>query len=344
MSKKIKLGLVGYGYWGPNLLRNFIQLAGVEVVMVCDLNEAQLARVKKRYPALNITTDYQVLLASEINAVVIATPLVSHFKLAQAALLANKHVLVEKPFVKTSKQAERLTRLAKQKKLVLMVDHTFEYTAAVNKIKQLIKKGELGQIYTIDMIRVNLGLFQQDHNVIWDLAYHDVSILLYILGKMPKSVIALGQDFIQPGIEDSAYVIFRFPDKILASLHLSWLDPYKIRKATFVGSKKMLVYDDLEPTEKIKILDKGVLVKSKQLPQMPYYESFAEFSYLYRRGDVYIPRLEQKEPLSLVAEHFITTIKQDKKPRSGGEEGLRVTKILESVERSLKNSGREVEI
>lgn len=343
-KRTIKLGLVGCGHFGPNLLRNFIRLPGVEVAVVCDQAQERLKRVKALYPFLKLTKDFRQLLKEEIEAVVVATPLSSHFSLTKQALAAGKHVLVEKPFVRSQNEAKQLIRLAKKKDLVLMVDHTLEYSAAVKEIKALVKRNELGKIYTIDMIRVNLGLFQQDYNVIWDLAYHDVSILLYILSQMPEKVIAVGNDFIQKGIEDSVYLILKFSGKTLASLHLSWLDPYKIRRITFVGSKKMLVFDDLEPTEKVKILDKGVAVKTKKLPKQAYYESFNELSYHYRQGDIFIPHLDQTEPLLIVAEHFIQCLRQGKKPQSGGKEGLGVIRVLEAAEQSLKAGGKEVKI
>lgn len=343
-SKKIKIGVVGCGYWGPNLIRNFVQVPNVELKAVCDIDKLRVARMKTLYPFLETTTDYNLLLAKNIDAVVIATPTKTHYGMAKKALLKGKHVLVEKPFVLNSAQAKELVSLAHKRKLTLMVDHTFVYSAALKKIRQLIKKGQLGEIYTVDMQRVGLGIVQDDHNVILDLLPHDLSILLYTLDVMPKSVIAVGEAHIHNNIEDTAHVLLKFPKRTLASVHLSWLSPLKIRRATFVGSKKMLFFDDLEATDKIKIFDKGITVRSVRAPQMKFYESFAEFTYLYRSGDTHIPYLDQTEPLKMVAEEYVASLREGRKPLSAGEEGLKITKIIEASQESLRKGGKEVQI
>ena len=344
-SKKVKLGVIGCGYWGPNLIRNFLQVSGAKVVFACDKDKKRLNRMRALYPSISLTTNFEGILKEKIDAVVISTPASQHFQIAKKALKKGKHVLVEKPFVLSSKEAKELINLAKEKKKILMVDHTFEYTKAVERIKKMIAADELGRIYTVNMVRVNLGIFQKDYNVIWDLAYHDVSILLYLFKKLPTSVIAVGQDFIQGGVEDSAYVILKFPNKMLALLHISWLAPRKIRQVTFVGSKKMLIYDDLEATDKLVVLDKGVKISQKKLPKMAYYETFSEFiSYAYKHGDSFIPRIENREPLLEVAEHFIESVSKNKKPKSSGEEGLRVVKVLEAMNESIRAGGEEVRI
>ena len=231
---------------------------------------------------------------------------------------------------------------AEKNKKALMVDHTFEYTSAVGKIKELIEKEELGKIFTIDMIRVNLGLFQKDINVVWDLAPHDISILLFLMGKMPLSVRAEGMDFVQKGIEDDVHLTLKFPENIMAYMHVSWLDPLKIRKMTIVGNKKMLVYDDTEQTEKIKVYDKGVALEKSSLPKDRYYDTWEEFKLVYRSGDVLIPKLDSKEPLNAMCGHFIDCIKNGKKPVSDGYSGLRVIQVIEAMQKSLKSKGREI--
>jgi len=341
----INIGIIGCGYWGPNLIRNFSQSKDCKVVYCCDLDENRLNHIKKKYPSIKTTKNYQDILKDEnVDAAAIATPVHTHFKIAKEALLNQKHVLIEKPLTDNSKDAEELIRTAKQNNRVLMVDHTFEYTPPVNKIKELIEKGELGDIFTIDMIRVNLGLFQKDINVIWDLAPHDISILNYILKSQPLSVRAIGESFIQEGIEDDARLILKYPNKVSANIHLSWLDPCKIRRTTIVGNKKMLVYEDTEPLEKIKIYNKGVAIQKNNLPRDKYYDTFEEFQLVYRSGDVYSPKLDLIEPLNVMCSHFIGCIQNNKTPRSDGLSGLRVVKIIEAAQQSLKEDGKEIKI
>lgn len=345
MHEKINVGVIGCGYWGPNLIRNFNQIFQSEMIQCSDLSEERLRHMRELCPRIETTTDAQNMIENpKIDAIAIATPVSTHYELAKRALLADKHVLVEKPITATSQEAKKLIKLAKEKKRVLMVDHTFEYNKAVIKMGEIVRKKELGKIYTINMIRVNLGLFQKDINVIWDLVPHDISILIYTLGMTPTSLRAIGDAYIQPGIEDDAYVNLRFPNKIMANIHVSWLDPCKIRRTTIVGSKKMLVYDDVEPTEKIKIYDKGVTITKNGLPIQKYYDTFGEFQLLYRAGNIYSPRVESTEPLNTMCRHFLDCIKNDKTPKSDGESGLKVIKVIEATKRSLEANGSEVRI
>lgn len=339
----ITIGIIGCGYWGPNIARNFNSIEGASVKYCCDLDDERLRHMKSLYPEIATTKDYMELINDEmLDAVAIITPVSTHYKFAREALDRGKHVLVEKPITNNSEHAQELIRLAISNKKILMVDHTFEYTAAVNKVKEIIKSGEMGRIFTIDMIRVNLGLFQKDINVIWDLAPHDISILNYVLGRIPESVRAFGEDFIQKGIEDDARIIIKYPDNITANLHVSWLDPCKIRKATIVGSKKMLVYDDIEQHNKIKMFDKGVELKTNSLPKDGYYDTWEEFRLTYRRGEEKFVKIEYKEPLKEMAEHFIDCIISGKRPRSDGFSGLNVVKAIEAAQESLKKEGKEI--
>jgi predicted dehydrogenase len=330
---KIRVGVVGAGYWGPKLIRNFHDLSSASVAMVCDSRTDRLQHIQRLYPDTAVTPDYPALLDSDVQAVVIATPVASHYALARAALEAGKHVLIEKPMTSSSTDAEKLIECASANKRVLMVGHTFEYNPAVLMLKDMIKSGRLGDIYYINMMRVNLGIFQQDINVIWDLAPHDLSILLYILDMDPISVSARGAAYVQPGIHDIAYVNVGFPGHIMAGIQVSWLDPCKIRRITVVGSKKMLVYDDIEPDEKIKIYDKGV-------DKPPYSDTFEQFRLSYRYGEVTSPRVPGDEPLHLECAHFIDCIREGKTPRSSGEVGLKVVRILEKAQASLLNGGQ----
>ncbi len=329
----LKVGVIGCGYWGPNLIRNFSQLKESEVKICIDLNEERLAHMKNLYPFVETGKDYKEMLVNGgIDAVVIATPPRSHFKLAMEALEAGKHVFVEKPLALSSSESIAMIKAAEERGLKLMVGHTFVYTAAVNKIKELIESGELGEIYYINTTRVNLGLFHDDINVVWDLAPHDVSILNYILDAQPEKVAAVGYSYIRKGIEDVAFLTFQYPGSVLAHVHVSWLNPNKIRTTTVVGSKKMLVYDDVSSLEKIRIYDKGVSI-------MPHYDTFGEFQLSYRFGDIFIPKLDDSEPLKNACKHFVECIEKDACPRSGGEHGLDVVKVLEASMESMQNSG-----
>lgn len=332
MERHVKVGVIGAGYWGPKLVRNFQEIPDAGMAMVCDLQEDRLTHIKELYPAVRLTKDYREVLTSDVDAVAIATPIPTHHQLAKEALLEGKHVLVEKPLTANSEQAEELVELATQTGLTLMVGHTFEYNPAVEYLRRLVASGEMGRIYYINATRVNLGIFQPDINVVWDLAPHDVSILLFILGMLPVNVSARGGAYVQRRIHDVAYLTLQFPNEILADVRVSWLDPCKIRRITVVGSKKMVVYDDVEPTEKIKLYDKGVDVP-------PYSDTLEEFHLSYRYGDITTPAIPNAEPLRLECEHFLHCIRTGEKPRSDGQDGLEVVRILEAATRSLLNGG-----
>jgi predicted dehydrogenase len=334
----MKVAVIGCGYWGPNLIRNFVQSNKIEELTCCDLDQKRLDRMKNLYPSVKVLSDYKELLHKpDLDAVAIATPVKTHYPLAKEFLSQGKHVLIEKPMTHSYDTALELVKLAEEKERVLMVGHTFEYTAAVNKIKSIVENGELGKILYISCIRVNLGLFQPDINVVWDLAPHDISIILYIHGETPISVNSQGKAHFKPGIEDVATTTLNYNNGVIAFIHNSWLDPNKIRRTTIVGSRRMLVYDDIEPQEKIKIYDKGVEVP-------PYYDTYAEFQFSYRYGDIHSPRIEDYEPLKKECEHFLTCIEKGVCPLSDGYSGLRVVSILEAASKSLKLSGKSISI
>ena len=328
----ISVGVVGCGYWGPKLIRNFQAIPGADLRVVVDLREDRLEHIRGLYPGVRTATDFADLLKSPVAAVAIATPVGTHYQMVRDALLHDKHVLVEKPLTDDSGQARELIDLARERERVLMVGHTFEYNPAVDYLKAFIASGELGRVYYINCTRVNLGIFQQDINVIWDLAPHDVSILLYVLGMTPDRVSARGAAYVQPQIEDVAYVTLNFPTGIMADVRVSWLDPCKIRRITVVGSKKMIVYDDVEPIEKIKIYDKGV-------DSPPYSDTMEQFRLSYRYGDITTPAISNAEPLQVECSHFLDCVRHGHSPRSDGQVGLQVVKILEGAERSLRNGG-----
>jgi predicted dehydrogenase len=333
----MNIGVIGYGYWGPNLVRNFAEVRGATVTMVADMNPDQLARVNSRYPAIVTTTDIQQLIDSPtIDAVAIATPVSTHFYLAMNALKAGKHVLVEKPMTFSAEEGEKLVEAAASRNLVLMVDHTFVYTGAVRKMHQLVQSGEMGEIYYYDSTRVNLGLFQHDVNVIWDLAVHDLSIIEYVLNKAPRAVSATGMSHIAGQPENVAYMTIYYDDSLIAHVNVNWLAPVKIRRTLIGGSKKMIVYDALEPIETIKIYDTGVDVKSTQ----EIYSTLLD----YRTGDMYSPKLDGTEALKREALHFIDCIENGTQPETDGQAGLRVVKILEAATESLKQRGGVVEL
>lgn len=334
----LNIGVIGCGYWGPNLIRNF-NIANRSRVTVCsDLDSARLTHMRELYPHLSTTQDYREILADDaIGAVAIATPVSTHYKLAMDALRARKHVFVEKPLAQSSEQAIEMSAAASERGRVLMVGHTFVYTAAVNKIRELIRDGHLGDILYINSTRVNLGVFQPDINVIWDLAPHDISIMNYILDARPERISAHGQSYIRPGIEDVAFLDLEYPKRVIANIHVSWLDPCKIRRTTVVGTKKMLVYDDVSSLEKIRVYDKGV-----DMP--PHYDSFGEFKLSYRFGDILTPRLDEAEPLKVECRHFVECIETNVKPRSNGDDGLGVVRVLEAASESMRDSSRFVDI
>jgi predicted dehydrogenase len=337
-ESSMKIAVIGCGYWGPNLVRNFIQSNKVQELICCDTDPKRLARMKSLYPSVTVVADYKELLEiPDLDGVAIATPVKSHYPIVKDFLTLERHVFVEKPFTHSFETSLELVKLAEEKNCVLMVGHTFEYSAAVNKIKEIVENGELGKILYISCIRVNLGLFQTDINVIWDLAPHDISIILYLLGETPISVNSQGKAHFMPDIEDVATTTLNFKNGVIAFIHNSWLDPNKIRKTTIVGTKKMLVFDDIESQEKIKIYDKGVEVP-------PYYDTFADFHLAYRYGDIYSPRIEEYEPLRKLCDHFIECVQDRRPPHSDGYSGLRVVSILEAANKSLRMSGKAVPV
>lgn len=330
---KPNVAVVGCGYWGPNLVRNLNQIPKCNMKMCCDIDDQKLKRIESLYPNIKVTNRLEDILEDEsIDAVAVATPVFTHKEIGIQCLEHGKHVMIEKPMASSSEECLALIESAERNNKVLMVGHTFEYTAAVNKIKKIVDCGELGDILYVSCVRVNLGLFQPDINVVWDLAPHDISIILYVLEKFPNAINSQGSAHFKPDIEDVANVTLNFPNGTIAFLHDSWLDPAKIRKITFVGSKKMLVYDDINPNEKIKIYDKGVDVP-------PYYDTYAEFQFSYRYGDIYTPKLDEYEPLREECKHFLDCIETGQTPRSDGYSGLRIVSILEAANKSMRNGG-----
>lgn len=335
---KLRIGVIGYGYWGPNMVRNFAEVPGSQVTMVCDLRPERLTLAQSRYPALRVTTDAGELIGDpQVDAVVISTPVSSHFDLALRALQAGKHVLVEKPMTATSEQARRLIEEAERRRLCLMVDHTFVYTGAVRKIRDLIASGELGDLYYYDSVRVNLGLFQHDVSVLWDLAVHDLTIMDYILPVKPRSVSATGISHVPGSPEDVAYLTLMFESNIIAHIHVNWLSPVKIRRTLIGGTRKMVVYDDLEPSEKIKIYDKGITLK-------PTAESVYQMLVGYRTGDMLAPQIDGTEALRTEALHFLQCVEKGERPQTDGAAGLQVVSILEAATRSLQQNGQPVDL
>jgi predicted dehydrogenase len=329
--EKIRVGIIGSGYWGPNLIRNLSALQMSEVVGVSDLREDRLQSLRTSYPGMFLTTNYQELLNLNLDAMVIATPPVTHYQLAKESLEHDLHVLVEKPITTSSNQAEELIELANKKDRVLMVGHTYIFNNAVHELKRMMDDGVVGKILYVDTARLNLGLFQGDMNVLWDLAPHDISIINFILGSDPVSVEVYGSDCVFKGVHDVVYMSLLFPNDILAHIHVSWLDPCKVRRVTVVGSRKMVVYNDLEPLEKIKVYDKGV-----EVPDYP--SNFGEFQCSYRYGDIVIPNLKFIEPLRQECQHFIDCIVNQTHSISSGVDGLRVVRILEAAQDCLVNS------
>lgn len=333
----INIGVIGYGYWGPNLVRNFFGISDCNVMMVADSRQERINLLKKIYPAIAITTDAKEIIDNnEIDAVVIATPVFSHFQLAKEAILKGKHVLIEKPMTTTASQAEELMQLAAQHNKLLMVDHTFLYTGAVQKMKSMIEEDGIGKIKYFDSTRINLGLFQADVNVLWDLAPHDISILSFLIKEKPLSVNAVGISHTSNGIENIAYLTLNYSSGLIAHFNCSWTSPVKIRMTLIGGDKKMIVYNDMEPTEKIKVYDTGFDIKSD--------EDRAKIMVDYRIGDVFIPKLQTTEALSGMAKDFINAIIKGTQPVSSSELGLRVVKILEASQLSIKSKGKEINL
>jgi predicted dehydrogenase len=334
----VKVGVVGYGYWGPNLVRNFLEVPGAELVAVCDLSADRLATVKKRYPSVRTTTDYRDLLRNGgVDAVVIATPVTSHYKLASEALREGKHVLVEKPMTASTEEARRLVDEAETANRVLFVDHTFVYTGAVRKIGELVSSGEIGDVLYFDSTRVNLGLFQHDVNVIWDLAVHDLSIMDFVVRAKPTAVSATGISHVSGQPENTAYLTLFFDAPVIAHFHMNWLAPVKVRRTLVCGSRKMIVYDDLEASEKVKVYDKGIALN--QDPTSVYQMKIG-----YRTGDMWAPQLSLAEALQTEAREFVRCVETGARPATDGAAGLRVVRTLEAANESLRQKGKMVEL
>jgi predicted dehydrogenase len=336
MKKPISVGVVGCGYWGPNLVRNFKSLSGCNLRAMCDTSKARLEHMRSLYADVEGVTDYEHLLNGVgLDAVVVATPVKHHFPLAKASLLAGKHTLIEKPMAASAAECEELIDIADRKGLVLMVGHTFLYSSPVSKIIEIVRSGDLGEIRYINSRRLNLGLFQKDINVAWDLAPHDISIILHILGELPLVVNCQGNAHVTPGIEDITNISLSFRQKRFATIQSSWLEPRKVREMTIVGTRRMIVYDDLQPHEKIRIYDVRV-------ERPPHYDTFADFHYSYHYGDSYIPHLKQEEPLKAECQHFLECIEKGTQPLTSGRQGLELVRILEAASSSLKNQGAPV--
>jgi predicted dehydrogenase len=338
MHGVIKVGVVGCGYWGPNLVRNFRQSSECQLKVLCDASEQRLAHMRRLYPEVATTQQFTDLLEDrDLEAVVIATPVRFHYPMAKAALEAGKHVFIEKPITRTESEAEELVALARQKGRILMVGHTFLFSPAVRRMKEIIDAGDIGAVQYIAARRLNLGLIQKDINVAWDLAPHDISILLHLLDEVPETVSCQGSWHVTKGIEDVTMMYLSFKKNRCATIHNSWLDPKKVRQMTVVGSRRMIVYDDTEPLEKLKIYDARV-------DAPPHYDSFAEFTYSYHYGDSYVPYIKQDEPLKLEAQHFLECVREGRTPITSGQLGLEVVRILEASNESLRLQGAAVKV
>jgi predicted dehydrogenase len=336
MNTPISLGVIGCGYWGPLLVRNLKGLSNCDLKAVCDVSESRLKHVKALYPDIKCVTDTeQFLNGLDLEAVVIATPVKYHYSLAKASLLAGKHTFIEKPMASSSAECEELIEIAERNGLILMIDHTFLYSSPVRKIAEIVEAGDIGDIRYINSRRLNLGLFQKDINVAWDLAPHDISIILHILGEFPTAVNCQGNAHVTPSVEDVTNMSLYFRHKRFATIQSSWLEPRKIREMTIVGTRRMIVYDDLQTHEKIRIYDVRV-------ERPPHYDTFAEFHYSYHYGDSYIPHIQQEEPLKVVCQHFVDCIENNTPPLTGGREGLEMVRILEASSVSLKAHGAPV--
>jgi predicted dehydrogenase len=336
--KKLNVAVIGCGYWGPNLIRNFGGLTDdCTMQVVCDQNQDRLNHMKRLYPGVETTKRFEDIINSpEIDAVAIATPVRYHYALAKECLRAGKHTFIEKPMASSVVECQHLVSLAEENNLTLMVGHTFIYSAPVRYMRELIQSGTIGEIYSISARRLNLGLFQKDINVAWDLAPHDISIILYVLDAEPVSVNCQGKAHLN-GQEDATNMSLEFDNGAFATIQSSWLDPNKVREMTIVGSKKMVIYDDTQPNEKIRIYDKSVKTP-------PHYDTFAEFTFSYHYGDMLAPYIQQVEPLKVECKHFLDCIRTGETPESSGLDGLRVVQILESSTASLRNGGSRVEL
>jgi predicted dehydrogenase len=332
----MKIGVVGFGYWGPNLVRNFFSTPSVDGVVCFDASDKRLQIAKQRFASVETVTRFEdILERDDVTAVAIATPVSTHFPLGMKALEAGKHLLLEKPMAETSVQCQQLVDVAAKKKLVLMVDHTFIYTGAVRKIKEMITDGRLGEVMYFDSVRVNLGLFQHDTNVIWDLAPHDLSIMDYLIGQEPVAVSAVGAKHFNE-MEDIAYLTVRYNSQLLAHFHVNWMSPVKVRKILIGGSKLMVVYDDMEPSEKVKVYDRGVDIKER--------ESIYKVLVQYRTGDMWAPRIDLGEALSLMCSDFVEATRTGRHPTTDGRAGMKVVRILEAAQQSLRAGGTMINV
>ena len=330
----IRFGVIGYGYWGPNVVRNLHGLDSAQVVAICDMNPGALAKAGKAYPDVRLTSDPdEILAATDIDAIAVITPVWTHFQLAKKALLNGKHVFVEKPFTATSEQALELINLAEQKHLQIIVDHTFLFTGAVKKIHELIENNTLGKLYYYDSTRVNLGLFQHDVDVLWDLAPHDLSVVDHLIGQRPEAIIATGKSHFN-GLTDVAYMTVYYPDNVIAHINVNWLSPVKVRTTLIGGENKMVVWNDLEADEKIKVYDRGV--------KMAGPEGVHDLRVSYRSGDMWAPKVESFEALKAEMAYFVACIENGERPFNDGIAGLRVVRMLEAAEQSLKLQGEAV--
>jgi predicted dehydrogenase len=333
----MKAAVIGTGYWGPNLIRNFLGLDEVDSVVACDLDEKRLAKMQKQFYGIETATDHKKIIdRPDIDIVVIATPVSTHHEIAKHALTAGKHCFIEKPMTSSVAEAEDLINLAQQKDLKLFIDHTFIYTGAVRKMKEIITSGRLGELYYFDSVRINLGLFQHDVNVIWDLAPHDLSIMDYLLAQQPKAVSAIGTCHVGNDLEDIAYLTLEFENNLIAHFHVNWLAPVKIRKTLIGGTRSMIVYDDTETSEKVKIYDKGIDVTTRE----GVYDTLVQ----YRTGDMLSPKLDQDEALSVGTRHFIDCVLNNNHPLTDGHAGLNVVRILEASTASMRDRGRMIDL
>ena len=330
----MNFGVIGFGYWGPNIVRNLVALDDSEVISIAELNPAARRAAQSAYPGIYITSSAsEIITSTKIDAIAVVTPVWTHYQLAKAALENGKHVFVEKPFTTTTQEGEELIAIAARKNLKIMVDHTFLFTGAVRKIRELLKKDALGQLYYYDSTRVNLGLFQHDVNVLWDLAPHDLSIMDYLIKTTPEAIVATGQKHLN-GYEDVAYITLYFPDKVIAHINVNWLSPVKVRTTLIGGEKKMLLWNDLEADEKIKLYDKGVDITSK--------EGLYELLVNYRSGDMWSPQVDRGEALREELSYFVKCISSGNNPHNDGYAGVRVVRMLEAATHSLSNRGELV--
>jgi predicted dehydrogenase len=336
MNTAVKVGVIGCGYWGPNLVRNLRSVTDCKVPLVCDASANRLGHMKSLYPDLETCDTHQhAVNGAGLDAVMVATPVRFHFQIAKDCLLAGKHTFIEKPMAASVAECDELVQIAESRKLVLMVGHTFLYAPPIRKIKEIVDHGDIGEIQYIASRRLNLGLFQKDINVAWDLAPHDLSIILHIMGEPPESVSCCGTAHVTPDVEDVTMMYLTFSRKRCAMVHNSWLDPRKVREMTIVGNRRMIVYDDLAALEKIKVFDTRV-----ETP--PHYDTFAEFQYAYHYGDVYAPHIKQEEPLKVECQHFVDCIRSGRQPLTNGRHGTELVRILEASKESLRRGGERV--